>query len=397
TRFRLRIFTKNWMRFLTLFIGIMFGSLLLVFGFCLLPTMDYNADQMSENLLAEHIYILKTPVEIDVTEDERAAYAAAERLTFEETDSFAPAELMSLMQKAAAVDADAYMKNTLFNSKEVIQGAEKIATTSLLIDKPRSNTAEEITVYGIEETSKYKDIEIAHNKVVAGLGFVEKLGIQVEERITLYNKMSGDEYSFVIDGTTGNKNDMNIYISRSYYNTVFDNDETWFNGYISNDPLNITKHYVATEITPASMKRISEQMHDSMGNMIYLLVLVSLPIYFVLIYLLTKIVIDKNARYISYMKVFGYRNSEINTLYIRSISATVIASLIISIPVLIVLVKWIIGIAMYNYSGNFVVSTPLNELLKVALLGIVTYAVVAFFHIRAIKRIPLSLAMKTYE
>ena len=62
TRFRLRVFLRNWSHFLTLFFGIAFGSLLLVFSFCLMPTMTHYADARAADIAASHIYVLKAPL-----------------------------------------------------------------------------------------------------------------------------------------------------------------------------------------------------------------------------------------------------------------------------------------------------------------------------------------------
>lgn len=71
SRFRLRILLCNLPSFLTLFCGITFASLLLVFGFCLMPVIQNYADNLASDLVAEHQYVLKAPVEIDVTDEER--------------------------------------------------------------------------------------------------------------------------------------------------------------------------------------------------------------------------------------------------------------------------------------------------------------------------------------
>jgi putative ABC transport system permease protein len=79
-----------------------------------------------------------------------------------------------------------------------------------------------------------------------------------------------------------------------------------------------------------------------MGSIMSMIMWLAVPISVVLIYLLTKTVIDRSARYISYMKVFGYRNAEVTNLYVRSITITVLASLVLSLP----LVYWLVSLLM---------------------------------------------------
>ena len=65
SRFRLRIFLRNLGNFATLFVGIAFASLLLLFGLAILPTMTHYADNLETSLVAERQYTLKAPLELE--------------------------------------------------------------------------------------------------------------------------------------------------------------------------------------------------------------------------------------------------------------------------------------------------------------------------------------------
>jgi len=79
-RFRLRVLMRNWSHFVTLFFGIMFASLLLLFGICMLPVVNNYAHELRETVAAPYQYVLKAPLEIQGTDTEREMYAAALRL-----------------------------------------------------------------------------------------------------------------------------------------------------------------------------------------------------------------------------------------------------------------------------------------------------------------------------
>ena len=59
----------------------------------------------------------------------------------------------------------------------------------------------------------------------------------------------------------------------------------------------------------------------------------AIVIYMVLIYLLSKIIIEKNAQSISMVKILGYTNGEISRLYILSTSMVVVFCLLVSLPI----------------------------------------------------------------
>ena len=79
-RFRLRVFLRNLGNFATLFVGIAFASLLLLFGLAILPTMTHYADNLETSLVAKHQYTLKAPLELEGSTKEREQWAALERL-----------------------------------------------------------------------------------------------------------------------------------------------------------------------------------------------------------------------------------------------------------------------------------------------------------------------------
>lgn len=131
-----------------------------------------------------------------------------------------------------------------------------------------------------------------------------------------------------------------------------------------------------------------------MGEMASFILYLAVFIYIVLMYLLTKTVIDGSARSISYMKVFGYHSREINKYYVNAITIAVALSLLLSLPVICAIIPGLVKIVFMFYSGNFVpVVSPMN-LVKIVLVGMASYLVLALLHIRHIKHIPLAIALK---
>lgn len=400
-RFRLRVFLRNLSHFATLFVGIAFASLLLLFGLCMMPTMDHYADSLRDNLAAEHQYTLKAPLEIDASAEEREAFAAATTLaTASQADLEAmdPTELAKLAQKAAGVDADANPVNTRENADAAIAQAEKYAAAQLETARPLDSGAETVTVYGVQEDSRYwDDVDVGGGKVAVGRGLAEKCGMVVGEPAAFEDAYADTSYDLVPTSVVGGSTDTAVYMSLDDFNELFGNDAGHFNGYASDEALDLDERYLASDLTPADMDKIGAQMRDSMGDMVGMLVAAAVLVYLVLMYLLTKTVIDRSARAISYMKVFGYRDGEINKLYLHSITVTVIASLLVSLPLVIGGITALLKVVFMKYNGSIEVFTPADRLVVVVLIGVAVYAVVAFLHTRRIKRVPLALALKVQE
>ncbi len=181
------------------------------------------------------------------------------------------------------------------------------------------------------------------------------------------------------------------------FNDLLGNAAGYFNGYLSDEPLNLDARYVASEVTPATMRAVGDQMVDSMEGIMSFMVGMSAAIFLVLMYLLTKTVIDRAARSISYMKVFGCTDREISALYVRGITATVAVSLVACLPVVSAIIVAFMRAVYMKYSGNITPCITPESLAIDLVCGLATYAVVAWLHLRSVRRVPLSLALKVQE
>lgn len=404
TRFRTRVVLRNFSNFVTLFFGIALASLLLLFGFCLMPTVEQYAQGMKDDLVSEHQYLLKAPLELEGTQAEREAWAAAGRLADEggfaidgDSTQSELVDRLTLAARALSVDEAGHPVSSTAIDGQTAAQVEKYAASSLDYAQAGGGT-ESVTLYGVQEDSRYwQGLDVGAGRVVISGGMAEKYGIEPGQSITLCDAYEGDSYELAVDGVYGSRNSIYVYVSLDSFNALLGNDADYFNGYVSNEALPLDERYVANDLTPAAMEAIVNQMEDSMGSMSSMLVGVSVIIYLVLMYLLTKTVIERSARAISYMKVFGYRDGEINKLYLNPVSVVVVVSLVVSLPLVIAAISALLKVVFFEYSGNFVVTTPPLSLLAIVAIGAATYAVVAFLHVRHIKRVPLSLALKVQE
>lgn len=346
-RFRMRVFLRNLGNFATLFVGIGFASMLLLFSLAILPTMTHYAESLHNNVVAEHMYTLKAPLEVDNAQ------------------------------------------------------AEKYAVYSLEYDRGEGSGTETITVYGVPEDSRYwDDLAVGDGHVVFGNGLIDKFRFADGQTVSLYDKYEDETREIAYEGgayTWGTKSDMAVYMSLDDFNRFFGNDAGYFNGYASDQALDLDARYLTSDLTPESMDAIGERFVGMMDDMIGMLVGLSVFIFLVFMYLLTKSVIDRSARAISYMKVFGYRDSEISRLYVRSITLTVAVSLVVCQPLIIGGLTLLFRAMLLAYNGNIEIYVPMAAIAEVIAIGFATYLAVALLHIRRIKRVPLALALKVQE
>ncbi len=171
----------------------------------------------------------------------------------------------------------------------------------------------------------------------------------------------------------------------------------FFHYFSDKEITDIEDDYIASEITQKDLTVISDQMTDSMGGMFPLVTAFSVLLYMMLVYLLSKIIIEKNANSVSIVKILGYQNGEITRLYILSTAIVAILSVIISLPVCYLLMKWIYGVLISSFSGWLTFYIEPMVYVKMLFFGIVAYAVVGALQFLKIKKIPMEEALKNAE
>lgn len=125
-----------------------------------------------------------------------------------------------------------------------------------------------------------------------------------------------------------------IFMEQEKLNSMFDLGDDYFSGYFSNTEItDIDTGYIGSVIDLDALTKISRQLDVSMGSMMGMINVFAVVIYMILIYLLSKIIIEKNAQSISMTKILGYTNGEISRLYILSTSLVVILWLLLSLPI----------------------------------------------------------------
>lgn len=337
SKFRLRVIFQNLSSYITLFIGVLFASVLLLFGMMMSPLLTHFKDEVINSEIAAYQYILKAPCEAD-------------------------------------------------------EGAEKYAVCSLENEK-----GEEITVYGIEKNSEYFDENLGKDELLLSDGFSDKYNIEPGDEIKLSEKYGDKSYTLKSTGQYKYPAVLAVFMSRERFNDVFDKDDDYYSGYFSNEKLDIDDSFVASVITRSDLTVMADQLDDSMGEMFYLLYVFAIVIYILLIYLLSKQITEKNITSISMLKILGYDGREISRIYNMTTGIVMMVSLLISLPLSYLLIKVIYYAMMLDYNGWLTLYFAPWIWPVMTAIGAACYLLVHVFQMKKINKIPLSSALKNDE
>ena len=197
---------------MTLFVGIVFANILLLFGMMMSPLLSHYQDEVLEHMLAEYQYVLKAPVEVE--EEQAEQYCVTNLKTMDE-----------------AYDA------------------------------------EEVTVYGIAAESRYIDEALPMEGIYISDGYAEKYRLEQGDMVLLKEAYGKKTYEFEIKGIRKYPAALAIFMAKEQFWNIFDKEEGYFNGYFSDEELTeIDEAYIASCITEEDLTKLSRQLDVSMGE-----------------------------------------------------------------------------------------------------------------------------------
>ena len=279
------------------------------------------------------------------------------------------------------------------------ESAEQYSISSLeTIDG--AHVGEEISVYGFAEGSRYVKIgqELNDNEIWVSSPYKKKFRLKEGDTITLKEKYEDKTYDFVVKGIYDYDGGLCIFLPQKNFNRIFGLSEDAFTGFLSQNAINdIDAERIYNVVTQEDIMSIATQLDHSMGGTMDVVAYVCLIMAVLIMYLLTKIIIEKNATSISMIKVLGYENREINSLYILLTSIVVIVSSLATAALAVGGLSLVFRLYMRSLNGWFDVYISPWGIAKMILILILSYAIVAFFDMMRIKKIPLADALKNVE
>ena len=352
-RFRLRIIFQNIPNYVILFFGIVFIMVMLAMAVGMPSTLQYYQENAADLMFAKYQYVLRS------YEDEAGNVVGT--------------------------------KN---------EEAEKFGIHTL--QKETGDFIEEVSVYGIATDSRYVEIEellnLEDRKVYISASFGDKYGLRVGDTVSLDEKYEEKSYQFEVAGIYEKCQNIAVFLSIQNFHEIFDLEEEQFSGYLSDSEItDIEEKNIATVITERDITKMCDQLDHSMGAYMTYFQFLCILLSAVLIYLLTKIIIEKNENAISMTKILGYENREIVGLYLLSTTIILILSDIVSVVLGTLVMEQAWRAIMADYRGWFTFRMEPVGYLKMFVFVLVGYLIVMMFDFRRIKKIPMDEALKNVE
>ena len=358
-RFRLRILFQNMPNYVVLVFGVVFIMLMMCFAFGLPDSLNNYTEKASSMMFADYQYMLMD------YRDENG--------------------------------------NILKTSEDT---AEEFCATTLMYPKKKSTFRtgmgsggdESVTVYGISENSSYIDLKGEKGKAFVSSAFASKFGIGEGDTITLHAEYENKSYEIPISGTIAYDGGIAVFMSREYFDEFFEKESEEFSGFFSRKEIkDIDEQYVATVITTEDITKVTTQLNHSFGGIIDVFKYALIVMAAALIYLLAKIIIERNEHAISMAKILGFKNSEIGSLYIIPTAIVVFFVAIVGFAGGYYLMIWVFKAFMMQMDGYFAFYMTIKSMIMSVVYLLIGYAFVSILDFIRIKHIPMDVALKNVE
>ena len=342
-RFRLRIILQNISSYLTLIFGVFVASTILLFGMMFVPLLNNVSNISREHMVAKYQYMLKG--------DARTSNKDAEKFA--------------------------------------------VCTMNTYVDGYNQEAA---TVYGIFDDSRYIKDKLPEKGAVISSGMAEKYKLKDGDDFLLKEQYEDKLIKLQVRGILDSPTTIGVYLSHSYYEDVFDVDKDYYCAYFSDSEItDISDNKIFNCITEKDMTKMADQLKVSMGDMFTIVEAFAVVMFILVVYLLTKIILERNSTSISMVKILGYEDREIGQLYLVATSWVVLLAVLISFALVTELIQLIFVAFMKGYSGWIPFGIATKTYVQCFILAIVSYLVVAAMQMHRIKKVPMDEALKNVE
>lgn len=275
------------------------------------------------------------------------------------------------------------------------------------VEKVKEDTT--ITINGMDTTKYIKILDSEEKDLSSYLG---KKGMIINTNIaevyqvkvgdSLLVKIGEEEFTYevlaVSDGYMGNTAYMgrnalsrDIGLRENSYTEKYSTDSK-YSSMKKVDKEELSK--IGNIFSIEDLRRNMEKQMQTANSSIYIVILFASIMAFIIIAVIANIVVEENKKTISLMKVLGYKNKEIGSIVLNIYTPFVIVSYLLSIPVMIGVLKWIVSLLV----GDMNMALPVTLSPVMAIVGLagllLAYYIAILLSRRVLNKVPLAVALK---
>lgn len=336
---RLRILSENRLNVLALFFGMFVGNLLLLFSVALGPMFDDYADSVKKDMKYNYTYLVK------------------------------------------AADPDVHGVKGLSLTMDYKKGEEK---TQLNVLGPDQHTA-----FDGDLPSSMKP-----HDVVISTGLAHRDNLDIGDAIEVKLPGSKRYKTLHVAAIAHDIHSIQALMPMDNLNRLIDKDPGNFNLYWSDTPLKINDDLLITTIDRDKTGAYLEAFLENFDGALRTTCILAIVFYFTLVYTVSKLILEKSQKDICYLKIFGYGDGEVASIYLLGMTIAVALFYPLSLPIFDRLVRYLFALSISKLSVYMEPHFAMTSYLYIYALDLAVFVAAQWLGRRKIKALNMVEELK---
>lgn len=225
----------------------------------------------------------------------------------------------------------AYSYLLKYPQEQIPEGAQSCYSESL--SKTEQGFTLDVSVIGIDADNRYFKAKPSEreNSVVIGRSVATKYGLKEGDSMTLTDNAAEKDYVFTVEGVCDYAVGLTVFMDIDAMRFLFGRESGYYNMLLADEPLAIDGGRLYAVTSRTDIERSAAIFTKMMTPMITMILAVSVIIFFMVMYLMAGVMVSRASFGISLIKIFGFRTTEIRSLYLDGGVLTVAAGALVSI------------------------------------------------------------------
>ena len=241
------------------------------------------------------------------------------------------------LDKDLKEDLEDLVKNEILLNQTSLKVVSKENSLDVYLIAPEKIDKQFSQYYELKEKDSSKKIKLTDKGVIITPKIKERFNVKIGDKIKVED-LDKNQYELKVTGVTENYVSNYIYISKDYYEKIFDK-ELKYNVIASTNvkgkdkiakELLKTQEVVSVNFSEDLLKTANETV-KGLNSVIILLVVISSLLAFTVLYNLTSINISERTREIATLKVLGFTDIESNEYIYRETFITVLVGIVLGL------------------------------------------------------------------
>ena len=341
--FRLRSFMRAWTTYVLMLLGVVLSLLLMVFSFGMHDSVVSYADDVREDIDFEVVYVFLG---------------------------------------APPTSPDGAETATLRSAKLV--GAEGAGAS--------------LSVIGIDKDTQYFDVDLSgtdETHVLISKAASLRYGYEVGDEFTL-DPMDTDNRKVVVAGIVDYPQ-MAVFGEHEDVNSLLGLDRGSSNAIVSGTVNDDLDNQAQSVISRSDMITSVDTFTQAMRPTILVLFIASIGLFIIVMFLLMRMVVDREQYSISLMKALGYDEAKVGHLYLGNYILLVLLSLAVGLPLSVAIMRPTWQYMISSLATAFPFTTSSRSVILIVVIVLATYGVVRFLSGRHLRGVDVTEILKDRE